>query len=685
MASLFKVDIKKLKGVGPKSAECLAVLGVKSIGDLIGFYPRDYEDWSVLDSLEVACGNRGRCIKIKILKEAVEHKTRSGKVLYNVKATDGEQFLNVVFFNNYFTAKSMKLGCDYIIRGDVKMDDFGYKVVAPKVRNADFSCGIYPIYRQTSGITSNKIGCFVKNALSMLPERVPEVLPESVIFEHGLCSYDFAVKNIHFPKNRSDLKKARERLIFDEFFIYQLGVGLVKSRSRARTDVKVKMDYSEEFLKFLPFELSGAQMRTIRECMEDITDGEYAMNRLLQGDVGSGKTAVAAAISYSVAKSGYQVAIMVPTEILADQHYKTFCEFFKNTDLNIGLICGSMRSKAKKNLRQEIECGIIDIVIGTHALISENIIFNNLGLVVTDEQHRFGVGQRSALVNKGIAPHTLVMSATPIPRTLALIVYGDLDISVLDEPLPGRQKIDTFKIGSNKRHRALKFLKNIISEGGQGYIVCAGIEENENHIIDVNTYYEKVLKDLFGEDRVGILHGKMRADEKEFIMNNFALGNLDILVSTTVIEVGVDVPNARMIIIENAERFGISQIHQLRGRVGRSSQKSYCVLISDSESKNANRRFSAMVDSGDGFYLSEEDLKLRGPGDFFGTNQHGVPNIGISTRYEDIYLIKKAQAAVNKLLIDCFDLDLPKFAFIKRRLNQTFDFDGTNLNKNIVF
>lgn len=685
MASLFKVDIKNLKGVGPKSAERLAALGVRSIGDLIGFYPQDYEDWSVWNSLEVACGNRGRCVKIKILKEAVEYKTRSGRALYKVEATDGENLVSIVFFNSYFTAKSMKLGCDYIIRGDVKMGSFGYEVVAPKVKTASYSCGIYPIYRQISGITSNKIGCFMQNALSMLPERVPEIFPEWVIFEHNLCSYDFAVKNIHFPKNHSDLKKARERLVFDEFFIYQLGVGLVKSRSRAQTDVKVEMDYSEEFLKFLPFELSSAQARSIRECMEDITAGEYAMNRLLQGDVGSGKTAVAAAISYSVAKNGYQVAIMVPTEILADQHYKTFCEFFKNTDLNIRLICGSTRSKAKRTLWQEIECGIADIVIGTHALISENIVFNNLGLVITDEQHRFGVGQRSALVNKGIAPHTLVMSATPIPRTLALIVYGDLDISVLDEPLPGRQKVDTFKIGSNKRYRALKFLKNIISEGGQGYIVCAGIEENENDIVDVNTYYEKVLKDLFGEDRVGVLHGKMRADEKEFIMNKFASGELDILVSTTVIEVGVDVPNARMIIIENAERFGISQIHQLRGRVGRSSQKSYCVLISDSESKSANRRFGAMVASSDGFYLSEEDLKLRGPGDFFGTNQHGVPNIGISTRYEDIYLVKKAQVAASKLLSGCFDLDLPEFAFIKRRVNQSFDLDGANLNKNIVF
>lgn len=685
MASLFKVDIKNLKGVGPKSAERLAALGVKSIGDLINFYPREYEDWSVWDSLEVACGNRGRCVKIKILKEAVEYKTRSGKALYKVEATDGEQFVNIVFFNSYFTAKNMKLGCDYIIRGDVKIGNFGYEVIAPKVRAADSSCGIYPIYRQTSGITSSKIRCFVQNALDMLPERVPEILPEWVISEHGLCSYDFAIKNIHFPKNHSDLKKARERLIFDEFFIYQLGIGLIKSRSRAQTDVKVKTDYSEEFLKFLPFKLSGAQTRSICECMDDITAGKFAMNRLLQGDVGSGKTAVAAAISYSVAKNGYQVAIMVPTEILADQHYKTFCEFFKNTDLNIRLICGSTRPKAKRMLQQEIECGIADIVIGTHALISENIIFNNLGLVITDEQHRFGVGQRSALVNKGVAPHTLVMSATPIPRTLALIVYGDLDISVLDEPLPGRQKVDTFKIGSNKRYRALKFLKNIISEGGQGYIVCAGIEENENDIVDVNTYYEKVLKDLFGEDRVGVLHGKMRADEKEFIMNNFASGKLDILVSTTVIEVGVDVPNARMIIIENAERFGISQIHQLRGRVGRSSQKSYCVLVSDSESKSANRRFSAMVASSDGFYLSEEDLKLRGPGDFFGTNQHGVPNIGISTRYEDIYLVKKAQVSADKFLSGCFDLDLPEFAFIKRRVNQSFDLDGANLNKNIVF
>ncbi|MBR2579137.1 MAG: ATP-dependent DNA helicase RecG, partial [Clostridia bacterium] len=567
----------------------------------------------------------------------------------------------------------------------VKNNGRKYEIISPKVKGMESENSIFPVYSQTSGITSNKIANFVRAALDMLPEHVAETLPQWILDKYNLCSYDFALKNIHFPKNKDDLRAARNRLVFDEFFIYQLGLGFIKKRSRITTDIKIKEDCTGEFYKFLPFELTNAQKRSINECVQDIILGKYAMNRLLQGDVGSGKTAVAAAVSYLVAKNGYQVAVMAPTEILASQHYNTFCKFFKDTGLKICLACGSLRSKEKRRIQQEIELGFYDIIIGTHALISEKTIFKNLGLVVTDEQHRFGVNQRSVLVNKGISPHTLVMSATPIPRTLALIVYGDLDISVLDETLPGRQKIDTFRIDENKRLRALNFIKGIVDEGGQAYIVCAGIEENENDIIDVETYYDKMLSEIFEEKDVGILHGKMSANEKDEVMRRFIEGELKVLIATTVIEVGVDVGNARVIMIENAERFGISQLHQLRGRVGRSDKKSYCILVSDSKSRDSNQRFNAMTSSNDGFYLSEEDLKLRGPGDFFGTNQHGVPNIAIPTRYEDVYLVKQAQNAAVEFFGSGVDLNLPEFKFIKSKLVKSFELGGANSGKGVIF
>lgn len=685
MASLFKVSINKLKGVGSKSAEYLEKLGVRTVGDLINFYPRAYEDWSNSATFAVACGKKDQCLRVQVVRESVGQRIRGGKMLYRVEVTDGTNVGDVVFFNNRFTPQSMKQGNFYILRGNVKNTGRKYEIISPKVKDAESKNGIFPVYSQTSGMTSNKIANFVKVALDMLPENVPEIFPKWILDKYDLCSYDFALKNIHFPKNKEDLREARNRRVFDEFFIYQLGLGFIKNQSRTFTNIEIKENNTEEFYKFLPFELTNAQKRSINECVNDIISGKYAMNRLLQGDVGSGKTAVAAAVSYLVAKNGYQVAIMAPTEILASQHYNTFCNFFKDTGLRICLVCGSLRAKEKKRIQQEIEWGFFDIIMGTHALISEKTIFKNLGLVVTDEQHRFGVNQRSALINKGIFPHTLVMSATPIPRTLALIVYGDLDISILDEALPGRQKIDTFRIDENKRTRALNFIKGIVDEGGQAYIVCAGIEENENDITDVETYYEKMLKDIFDEKDVGILHGKMAPNEKDEVMARFVSGEIKVLISTTVIEVGVDVANARVIMIENAERFGISQLHQLRGRVGRNDKKSYCILVSNSKSRDSNQRFGAMTSSNDGFYLAEEDLKLRGPGDFFGTNQHGVPNIGIPTRYEDVYLVKKAQNAAVEFLQSGANLDLPEYKFIKNKLGKAFELNGENSGKGVIF
>jgi ATP-dependent DNA helicase RecG len=597
---------------------------------------------------------------------------RNGKFLYKLEATDGQSFADIIFFNSKYTAESLDMGNEYLFRGNVTGNLLKFEIVSPKIKKNDDNFKFYPVYRQTKGISSAKITSLVKSALELLPSCIPETLPEKILKSNDLCSLDFALKNIHFPTDRFALSAARKRIIFEELFIYQLSMCQIKKQARQKTEVKITKDYSKEFCESLPFKITSSQENVIRECTRDIKESGFSMNRLLQGDVGSGKTVIAAALAYNMVRSGYQVAVMAPTEILATQHYRTFSDFFEPFGVKVQLLYGSMKAKEKRFSQNEIELGAAQIVIGTHSLLSDNIVFKNLGLIVTDEQHRFGVKQRSCLVEKGDVPHVLVMSATPIPRTLAMILYGDLDISVLNETLPGRQKVDTFQVDESKRHRAWAFLRKIIDEGGQGYVVCASIEENENEIADVKSYRDKMVEYGFGDGEIEILHGKMSSSEKDYIMKQFIDGQIKILVSTTVIEVGIDVPNARLIIIENAERFGISQLHQLRGRVGRSSLKSYCILISNSKSRNAARRFNAMTSSGDGFYLSEEDLKIRGPGDFFGVNQHGAPNISIPMGYEDIGLMKQAQESAAEIMSRDPCLSSPELKFIKHKIGKIF-------------
>ncbi len=672
MASLFKIDIQKLKGVGPKSAELLRRLGVCTVGDIIKFYPKEYEDWGKVQNLTFAKGKKNQCLRLKILTSVRKSILKSGKTLYKLEATDGLNFADIVFFNNGFVAQKLLKDHEYLFRGNVTGNLLRFEIVSPKIKNIDESHKIYPVYRQTKGLTSAKICNFVENAFKLLPKEISDTLPESIREENDLCSLDFALRNIHFPNSRQALEESRRRIVFEEFFLYQLGMCFIKKRARQKTKITLNEDYSSEFSLFLPFELTNAQKRAIFECVQDIKSG-FSMNRLLQGDVGSGKTAVCASLAYTMAKNGFQSAIMVPTETLAVQHYRTFSKFFKDTGIKVEVLYSSMKAKEKRRVLQDISFGFADIVIGTHSLISDGVAFKNLGLAVTDEQHRFGVNQRAKISEKGNYPHVLVMSATPIPRTLAMILYGDLDISVLDESIPGRQKVDTFRIDSAKRFRAWNFVKKIIAEGGQVYIVCACIEENENDIVDVNTYRDDMIKNGFDEKDVAILHGKMTTAEKEFIMHEFTENKIKVLVSTTVIEVGIDVPNAQIIIIENAERFGISQLHQLRGRVGRNSKKSYCILVSDAKGTDSQKRFSALVGSGDGFYLSGEDLKIRGPGDFFGTNQHGVPNIGIPTSYGDVAIMKQAQLATERLMNHNPQMEGSEFKFIKHSIEKTFN------------
>lgn len=672
------MDIKSLKGVGEKTSLYLENLGITEIKDIVCFYPKSYEDFTSYTSISLAKDRKNACIKVKIISDVSFSKTNSGKFLYRLTATDGFEDIQIVFFNRKYEAEKLKFGNFYLLMGNVTCNFGKYQILSPKIKES-IKGGIFPIYHKCKGITSNKILSIVKSAFDVFFENeYKDTFSLDFLKENELCPLDFALRNIHFPKDKESLKKARRRIIFENFFWYYLKMRSLKNKARKKTNVIIKDSFISEFKKNLPFELTLCQEQVILQCINDMKN--LSMNRLLQGDVGSGKTAVAAGIAYATFKNGYQVAFMAPTELLAYQHYKTLSEFFKNENIQIEFIFGAMKSKDKTRAYENISSGKSKIVVGTHSLISDKLIFNNLGFVVTDEQHRFGVNQRGKLISKGKAAHVLVMSATPIPRSLAMILYADLDISILKGVLPGRQKIDTFHVASDKRERMYGFLKKIISKGEQAYIVCATIEEMEenNNILDIFSCKKLLLQHGFKNEDIEILHGKMSSIEKEEVMKKFVLGKVKILVSTTIIEVGIDVKNASIIIIENAERFGISQLHQLRGRVGRGDKKSYCILVSDSKSKESLKRLQALTKSSDGMYLSYEDLKIRGPGDFFGVNQHGVPNVKISTNYEDMQTIKQAKDIANEISKDKSILKSEKFKKINEKLN------AINNNENLI-
>ncbi len=643
-------DIKTLKGVGDKTAQELNKLGIFTINDIIHFYPRDYEDWTNVQSIEEVykSGKRG-CIRVKIDSEVKRIFLSKGKTIFKVRGSDGQNNISIIFFNTVYMAISLTRIKNLLLFGTVSKNNFNeYQIYSPKISQ---NMGIFPIYSQTKNITSLKIKNSVKTALEKVQNSIEETLPSDILEKYNLCSLNFAIKNIHFPENKDKIEKAKRRLIFEEILIWQIGMSKIKNYVKQKTNIKIKKDFSDEFLFLLPFVLTKAQLRVINECTEDMlnTDG-LAMSRLIQGDVGSGKTVVAAAVAYNAIKNGYQTAVMAPTEILSNQHYNTFNKIFQGMNINIGLLSGKLKGKKRKNLEDKIKNKEIDIVIGTHALISENLKFANLGLVITDEQHRFGVRQRMKLAEKGKNPHVLIMSATPIPRTLSMMIYGDLDISILDELPPGRKEVKTFCISPQKKERAFKFFKEIIKNGGQGYIVCPLIENSENEMFSTDDYKNTILNETFGGYTSEILHGRLSANEKEAIMKRFSCGEIQILVATTVIEVGVDVPNASIIIIENAERFGLSQLHQLRGRVGRGEKESYCVLISYSGTKDTKRRMQAMCSTNDGFFLAEEDLKIRGPGEIFGNKQHGIVGIKLAKALKDIKVIEDSKKAVREIL-----------------------------------
>ena len=641
-------NIRYLKGVGEKRAALFGKLGIDTVGALLRFYPRSYEDWSHITPISEARGLGTVCIKARVVSDVKENYIRKNMVLYKFNVKDDSAIMSVTVFNNKYAVQNIRVGQEILLYGKLSTDSFYFDMSSPQIRPVGFE-GIRPIYSSTYSLSSAAIEKAVKVALSSV--KTDEFLPSSIIEKNNLCSRDFAIRNIHFPESSEALKEAKRRLVFEELFMLQAGLLLVKNVNRGQTPCVMENDFSAEFEALLPFEMTSAQKRCIKDAVSDMS-ASRPMNRLIQGDVGSGKTAVAMSCCFSAVKNGYQAALMAPTEILAEQHFKTFSSVLGDCGINVALLTGSLTKKKKDELKAKLESGEIDIVIGTHAILSDNVYFKRLGLVITDEQHRFGVKQRATLKEKGNAPHILVMSATPIPRTLALIMHGDLDISIINEYPKGRQPIDTYSVNTSYRERIYNYIKKHIDEGRQGYIVCPLVEEGEETegLVSAEQYFKTLSEGAFSSYRLALLHGKMKTKEKDAVMRSFKDGETNLLVATTVVEVGVDVPNATIMVIENAERFGLSQLHQLRGRIGRGKHKSSCILISDSASNNA--RLKTMCQTMDGFEIADKDLALRGPGDFIGNRQHGLPELHIANLETDLSVLRSAGMQAKELLDD---------------------------------
>lgn len=663
-------NIRFVKGVGEKRAELFRQLGILNVGALLRHYPRGYIDRSHPLKLHEAPFDRPCCIKAKVFSEVREIFVRQKMILYKFYANDGEENVEITLFNQKYVADKLEFGKEFLFYGIVNRNLLSCEMSAPEIYDISEQT-VMPIYKQTAGLNSKAISKAVATVLYQLDPIDP--LPQEIRTDYGLCSLKEALLGIHFPKSMSQIEKARKRLIFEELFFLQIGILFQKSSRSMSTPVKISGNTLNEFKDLLPFTLTEAQQNAINDCLNDMSSGK-PMSRLVQGDVGSGKTAVAVALSYCTVKSGWQCVIMAPTEVLAQQHYKTFESLLNNTGFKIALLTGSVTKSKKQKLKAEIEDGNFEIVIGTHAVLEEDVKFKNLGLIVTDEQHRFGVEQRTSLINKGNEPHMLVMSATPIPRTMSLIFYGDLDISIIDSLPKGRQPIKTFLIDSNIRQRAFNYIRDHLDKGRQGYIICPMVEENETtDLASAVQYYENISQNEFKNYNVGLLHGKMKPKEKDAVMKAFANGEIQLLVSTTVIEVGIDVPNAVIMLIENAERFGLSQLHQLRGRIGRGQHASTCILLSDRAGSETSQRLKFMCSTLNGFKVADEDLRLRGPGDFLGKRQHGLPELKIADLSNDLELFCAAGNAAKELYNTDKYLERPENTCLKSEIKALFN------------
>lgn len=646
--SLNNLNIKYVKGVGTKKAELFEKLGIYTIEDAIRYYPRTYEDWSLHTDIADTVLNELNVIRATVEYAPTQTRTSGGAAIYKTVVSDESGSIELTFFNNKYITKMLKAGQVYYFRGKVSFWSTR-TMTSPEFYTENKARSIIPVYSATAGLSSTQISTVINQCLNnYCQELSQDCIPDEIRHKYNLCHVDYALKNIHFPMDLQACEIAKKRLIFEELLVLQISMAQIRKRNKTETSHTLKQIYSEDFEKLLPFELTNAQKNAIEACLHDLQI-PTPMNRLLQGDVGSGKTAVAAGVCHSAIKNGIQCALMAPTEILATQHYHSLSSLLAPANIKVQLLTGSVTQKNKKIIYQALENGEIDLIIGTHALISEAVQFKNLGLVITDEQHRFGVKQRNSLAEKGTSPHMLVMSATPIPRTLALMIYGDLDISILNELPKGRQKIETYAITSPIRLRAFNYIKKHVAQGRQGYIICPLIEEGESDLASIEAYYDS-MKTHFISERIGVLHGKMKAKEKDEVMEKFTKNEIDILLSTTVVEVGVDVPNAVIMLIENAERYGLSQLHQLRGRIGRGIHKSTCILLSDAQNEIATERMQLMCQSSDGFKIAEADLKMRGPGDFFGKRQHGLPKFKIADMANDMQTLQEAQNCAKEIL-----------------------------------
>lgn len=671
-------DIKYLKGVGERRAAMLSRLGVSDVNALVRLYPRVYEDWSRIKSINEAQIGEICCIKGIVGSPVRKSLIRKGLTLYKTEITDGSGIMGITIFNSRFAAEKLTEGDEFLFFGRVGGNLYRKEMNSPEIEPAEGADRIRPIYPQTHGLNSKMIEKLVRTALTECRDELVDPIPLWLREKYCLMNLPDSLWNIHFPKSHDYLEEARRRLIFEELLILQLGLEKMRSQTQKNAGAIIERDFSEEYFSHLPFSPTGAQRRAVKEAMRDMMSGRQ-MNRLLQGDVGSGKTAVAAALVYSAAKNSMQSALMAPTEVLAEQHYKTFLKLFEGCSINVELLTGSDTAAQKRRKKEALKAGEIDLLIGTHAIIQSDVEFKSLALVITDEQHRFGVEQRNALGEKGENPHLYVMSATPIPRTLALIIYGELDISILDELPPGRQKIETYAVTSELRQRAYNYVKKHLDAGRQGYIICPLVDEGESdtELASAVKYADELQHGDFRGYTVGLMHGKMKSVDKKKVMESFSNGETQLLVSTTVIEVGVDVPNAVIMVIENAERFGLSQLHQLRGRIGRGQYKSTCILITDAKNDTAQRRMKVMETTTDGFKIADEDLKLRGPGEFFGSRQHGLPEMKIADMLEDRSTLEETQRAAKEIVARDPELSSPESTALKNEIQRLFDAVGS--------
>ena len=673
----LSTSVRYIKGIGEKKAQALGKLGVFSLYDLLSYFPARYEDRTKFCPIALAPEGEGVCIRALVADTPRLMRVRRGMELVKFRAVDESGTVDITYFNQNYVKDYLARGDSVCFFGKVEYNGSRRSMVNPAYEKEDKPRGvtgcILPVYRVNAALNQRTLRDAIRQGLDACGDQLPEFLPEAIRRRNGLAQARYAYEAIHFPPDFDALAIARRRLVFEELFILACALGTLRAERTRESGIKLeKRDFSV-FYSELPFTPTGAQKRAIEEAAADMTGG-FVMNRLVQGDVGSGKTLVAAALCWLCRENGYVSAFMAPTEILAEQHTATLTKLLAPFGMRVGKLIGSMSAKEKRETKAAIKAGEYDLIVGTHALFSEDVEYARLGLIVTDEQHRFGVRQRSALIGKGERPHVLVMSATPIPRTLALMIYGDLDVSIIDELPPGRKKVDTFAVDESYRARLNGFIRKLAGEGRQTFVVCPKVEDDEESESDLKSA-EEHAKDLakeFPDLKVACVHGRMKPKDKDAIMTAFVRGETDILVATTVIEVGVDVPNAALMIVENAERFGLSQLHQLRGRVGRGEFKSWCILVSDNKSEDVKARLAIMSKTNNGFTISEEDLRLRGPGDFFGSRQHGLPEMHVADLGADTQVLKTAQEEAKALLEADPGLALPEHAALRERIAEMF-------------